>query len=118
MAIDLNLQADMDSIILQSGFQETVTYTPSGAAAKSISAVVVRGGGREGDEPPVRHGSASRQYDVEIWISTDATTGVEGVTPREDVVSLATTPGGSSEIYTVMAIIDSDSGAWHLGLGS
>jgi len=118
MSTDLSLQDDMDTVFLTSGFQETVSYTPSGGTAKSISAIVNRGGGNEGPQPPARGGSPERRFDMEIIISTDETNGVATVKPREDKVSVATTPGGSAQTYLVVAVIRSDVGAWHLGLGN
>jgi hypothetical protein len=108
----------MDTYFLASGFQEDVIYTPSGGAAKTIKAVVLRGNAvetqqRAGGSTPL----ANRVYDLQILISTDATTGIAQVTPREDKVSVAQRLGEAAKVFLVQGVVVSDEGAWRLGLG-
>lgn len=94
-------------------FREQVTYTPTGGEAKSIYAVVGRGGIKSLKSKTDRMPSI---YDYEILISTDETSGVLLVTPRKDKVALAMHEIGGSNTFTVAGIISRTPGAWHLGL--
>lgn len=102
----------MDAVFLQSGFEEEIVYTPSGGIAKTIDAVVNR--------DAVKEDSAGKQnlrsLNIEIEISTDATTGVAIVTAGEDTVALAKRVGETATTMTVGGIIYSDAGAWRLRL--
>lgn len=109
----------MDEIFLASGFEEDVVYTPSGGAAKTIKAMVLRGGTdqtQQGGTGQTR-GTANRKYDLEILVSTNATTGVAQVTPRVDTVSIAQRTGETAKTFVVQGVVYSDEGAWRLGLG-
>jgi hypothetical protein len=115
----LTIQSDMVNVFLNSGFEESISYTPSGGAAKTIDAVVFREGSRQ-HEDTIGRGTRTnqRQYDIEILISNDATDGIATVIPREDTVSVAKRPGEAAQTFLVASVIQSDEGAWRLGLGS
>jgi len=120
MAIDL--QADMDDIILQAGFEEDIVYTPSGGTAKTISAVVHRDGTTQ-TVPSRRTGQSqnktiTRRYDISIEISTNATNGIADIIINEDSVALKRKVNDSTnENFLVRGIIMQDAGAYWLGLG-
>ena len=113
-----DFQDDMDSIFLASGFQESIVYTPFGGTAKTINAIVNRGGIRDiRDRSFGPTGRGTRQNDIDIKISTHATTGVATVTKGKDTVSLKKNEVDTSNSdFIVASIIGSDAGAWHLGI--
>jgi len=122
MATDLELKEEFVDVFLASGFQETITYTPSGGTAKNISAIVYR----EGTTQTVssrrtgagENKSITRRYDIEIHISTDAIDGIQSVTVMKDKVALKRKVNDTSnENFTVRGIIEEDTGAYWLGLG-
>ena len=114
----LTLQDDMDNIFLASGFEEDITYTPSGGTAKTISAIVYRQGAKESSTNRRLTNAQNRTYDIEIDISTDATNGIADVTIREDKVALYREIGDSTTTtFMVKGIIQDDAGAKRLGLG-
>jgi len=122
MATDLELKEEFVDVFLNSGFQETITYTPSGGTAKSISAIVYREGTTQ-TVPSRRTGAGenktiTRRYDIQIHISTDATDGIQSVTVMKDTVALKRKVNDSSnETFLVRGIIEEDTGAYWLGLG-
>lgn len=114
----LTLQDDMDNIFLTSGFEEDISYTPSGGTAKTISAIVYRQGAKESSSNRRLSNAQSRTYDIEIDISTDATNGISDITIREDKVALKRKIGDSTNtIFLVKSIVQDDAGAKRLGLG-
>ena len=107
----------MDDIFLDAGFEETITYTPDGGVASSITAVVDRGGAKD-VEIRVRGFSRSnaRRYDMEIWISTSD---VATVKVNADKVTLLARIGDTvPKTYVVKGIVDNDAGCWHLELAN
>lgn len=111
----LTLQNDMNDIFLDSGFEETIIYTPSGDSEKEISAIVYRQGTNESS---LRRNIQNRIYDIEIDISTDAINGIDSVTVREDKVALKREIGDlTNTTFLVKGIIQDDVGAKRLGLG-
>lgn len=92
-----------------SAFGETITYTPTGAAAKSISAVVSRAGAQKID---VKGGLPTQYYPVVIWIDR---TDIMTVTPLADTVTCADAKG-VSKTFQVNRILRSDDGCYKLGL--
>jgi len=122
MTSPLTLQEDMYNVFLASGFQEDIIYTPSGGAAKTIKAIVYRDGagyttpsGRTGGESQ----SKSRNYNISIHISNDATNGIATITVKEDAVKCKRRYSDSANsTFLVSGIIQDDEGAWHLGLKS
>jgi len=111
----IDLQADMDTVFLDSGFEEDIVYTPSGGSAATISAIVDRG-------PPIQAGRArgvdsnpNRRHEVTIYVST---TDVPTVTPNEDTVQVKARVGDSmTRTMTVRSVISSDAGCQQLALG-
>jgi hypothetical protein len=118
MTTDLQLQQTMDDIFLESGFEESISYTPSGGSAKTIDAVVHRQGASQiTASGPGGRMSTIRKYEIEIWISTHATTGIASITPIEDKVALKRRLEDATDTtFQVAGVIDSDAGCWHLGL--
>jgi len=123
MTTDLELKEEFIDVFLASGFQESITYTPSGGTAKTINAIVYRSGTTQ-TVPSRRTGASenktiSRRYDVEIHISTDATSGIQTVKINADKVALKRrTNDTSNTTFLVRGIIQEDVGAYWLGLGS
>jgi len=75
-----NMDGDMQNVILNTTeHAETITYTVQGGSPKSIEAVVDRGRYDEIENGPQ---GLQRNREIEIWISTDATAGIE--TPSTD----------------------------------
>ena len=122
MATDLELQEEFVDVFLTSGFQESIIYTPSGGSAKTINAMIYRDGTTQ-TVPSRRTGAGenktiSRRYDIEIHISTDATSGIQTVTINEDTVKLKRrTNDTSNTTFLVRGIVQEDVGAYWLGLG-
>lgn len=114
MAIDL--EADMDDIFLQCGFEETVWYHAQGAATGlEMSAIVFREGYTES---PKFNNSSVRKYKISILVSPDTTTGVTQVTTQEDYFTLYEKKGDTTtKKYHVKGIIYNDDGGFMLGLG-
>lgn len=113
----LTFQDDMDNIFLNSGFEEEITYTPSGGSAKTIRAIVFREGATERDRNVRGIRTSDRRYDLEILISTDATNGIETVTVNEDVITVKPHIGdASARTFTVAGIVQNDAGAHRLRL--
>jgi len=116
----LTLQDDMNDIFLNSGFEETITYTPSGGVAKSIDAVVFRENSMH-SSPSGRVGgdrtTKTRAYKMSVIISTDSTEGVSTITTNEDTVTMKEREADTTtKTFTVGGILYSDAGGWHLGL--
>jgi hypothetical protein len=89
-------------------FAETVTYTPKGGSAQSISAIIERE--RRGATGPL--GQARIVWKITVWISA---ADVAMVTPGGDTISLAEMRGDSTnKTFTVKDVIDQRGGAWRL----
>lgn len=108
----LDLQGDADTVFLNCGFEESIVYTPSGGLAKTIKAVVNRNAVKDDTAGKV----VSRSVEVEISISTNATTGVDVVTIGEDIALVAKRVGETATTMTVSGVITSDAGMWRLRL--
>ena len=93
-----------------SSFAETITYTPSGSAAVSISAVVLRHGAQKLNNP----GGISNQF-YPIVIEIDRTD-IATVTLQKDKVT-CNDANGESKDFRVSKILYSDAGCFKLGLG-
>jgi len=108
-------QAEFIRVQLSSAnpFREAVTYTPTGVTAKSIYAVVRRGGIKSASSKSDRMPSI---YEYEMLISTDATEGVATVTAMKDKVSMTLKETGATNTFTVAGVIGYTKAAWHLGL--
>jgi hypothetical protein len=112
------LQEEFKSTFLDdTDFSESVSYTVSGAAAKTINAVVFRKGikqfGQRGDGQANSYQSI---YDVEITISKNATDGIAAVTVNADKVSVPLNVGGTAVVWVVAGIVFQDLAIWKLGL--
>jgi len=94
-------------------FRKSITYTPSGAAAKTIYGIVTtRGTAKIGGQGKLNSG-----YDIELIISHDATNGIYTVTPNKDTVSFSAPEYGNvTNTYMVGGIINYSPMMWHLGL--
>lgn len=110
--MSLDLQADADAIFLNCGFEENITYTVSGGTPKTIKAIVSRNAVKDDTAGKV----SSRSVEVEISISTNATTGVDVVTVNEDTVLVAKRIGETPTTMTVGGVPVCDSGMWRLRL--
>lgn len=90
-------------------YGETVTYTPTGASAVSIVAIVDR-------NPPERLIESSGDVlsnHLEMWILSDATSGLSSPpNPGRDTVSVARRVGESARTMTVGHIIEQDTNGW------
>jgi hypothetical protein len=110
-----DLAADMDSVFLSSGFNETVTYTPENGVAEIINSIVFRDtesmvsiNNSGGNFNQVRH------YDIQVYVSR---TNVPVVKINADKVALKACLGDTTDTtYTVSKIIRQDGGAFRLGL--
>jgi hypothetical protein len=111
-----DLEFDLDGILDDDMFGETVTYI-IGGVEKSIRAVVYRKGTRPF---PQRNESSSGnkpfEYDVAITISNDATSGIPTVTKNRDRVKIPVNLGEAAEMFVVSAVMSQDPAAWKLGL--
>jgi len=113
----LSLETEFINVFLDESnpFRESVTYTPTGAAAKVIYGIVNRGGnaksstGRGTDR-------LNAIYDYTMLISCTATDGVQYVTPNKDKVLITAPEFGESNTFLVAGVIAKTAMAWHLGL--
>jgi len=109
--MNLTLQTDMDNIFLGSGFEEDIVYTPSGGAAKTISAIVDRASS-EVFSPKLQARLSLQSYRVSIQVSK---TDVSVVTKQEDIVTLSH-HGRISDTLHVVGILYEDTASYTLGL--
>lgn len=116
MTTAAQLQTEFERTIADPMFGEDIVYV-AGGTEYSIRAKVYRRGSRSQDMRFDR-GTESRQsnYDVEIRISSAATTGRTSVTVKSDSVKIATDIGEQVITMRVMKILDQDPGTWRLGL--
>ena len=104
---DFDFKDDMDTIFLASGFEESITYTPSGGVATTINAVIDRARLDESVEGANR----LNVYKYQIIISkTDVPTAVR---ENDEVVMDV---GGTNETLRVAGVLSEDEGAYRLGL--
>jgi hypothetical protein len=111
-------QALLDSVVNDNNpFREEITYTATGAAAKTINAVVMRETGSFKHRGVQAQTQPRPRYDCEIVISHDSNEGIEEVTPRKDTVTMeAPELRSTSHTFQVVAIIGKSRMGWHLGL--
>ncbi len=120
MTIDLNLAETMKDVFLASGFEETVIYTPSGGAARTIKAIIDRGEalvaspfGRTGRD----NESKTRKYKIEMIVAKDDTEGVTVVKIQADKVKFYEHIGDSVErTFRVAGILWEDEGSFRFGV--
>lgn len=103
--------SDMDNIFLESGFQETVSYTPSGGAATSIKAVIDREDNLKATAGGHNAPQQLRTYNFVLLVSK---TDVPTLTLDEDTVTI--TEAGVSNTHVVSVLLYEDQGAYLLGL--
>lgn len=113
MATELEQQFIDAFLSSENPFRESVVYTVSGGTAKTIYAVVKRGGtvrtsGRADTTPA--------GYDCELLISPDSTSGIATVKIGEDTVAITAPEFAETNVYNVSGIIAKTAMAWHLGL--
>jgi len=111
------LQEAVDAAILGASnpFRESITYTPTGATAKTIYGQVRRGAAAKNS---VRGDNTAAVYDTEITISKNTTNGVAAVTIGKDTVTMAAPAYGSAatNVYVVAGIVGQTATFWKLGL--
>jgi hypothetical protein len=90
---------------------ETITYTPLGADAVTIKAVVFR------NPPQQVNGSftAASPY-LEVWIRNIATYGRTSINTGGDTITVATREGGTPVAHPVDSILQQGGGMWKLRL--
>ena len=93
--------------------RESIVYTPTGGTAKTIYAVVNRGGMKSVRSKIDKMPSI---YDYEILISTSTASGIAAVTSGKDTVTMTMHEINGSNIFTVAGIIARNAACWHLGL--
>jgi hypothetical protein len=89
---------------------EDITYTPKGATAKPIKAIVER----KGISPAGENSGRILIDQVEIIIANDAVYGVASINKGGDTVSLPDRIGGTITTYRVAHILAQDVASWHL----
>ena len=105
-----DFKADMDNVFLDSGFQESISYLPSGGVAATINAIVDRGAG-EAVSGPAGNLKLMKSR-VTILVSK---TDVPVVTVQADKVTL-THGERTNDRMSVSGILYEDDGAFLLGL--
>lgn len=114
MTLKSQMDDDMINTFLNSNeHAEAISYTPYGGVAKSINAIVLR---RRLDGIGPDRGMTMAKT-CEIYIANNATSGVASVDKGRDKVSFAALVGGTARTWTVLEVMDSDDGAWHLLVG-
>lgn len=95
-------------------FRESITYTPTGGTAKTIYALVKRGGAMNNNNAADKTNSI---YDYEIVIANDATSGIATITTGKDKISMAAPElNETAHTFMVVGIIGKTGMAWKLGL--
>lgn len=91
-------------------FGETVTYTPSGGSATSITAIVRR----EALQSFPEDRSSRVEYGLNVWVSSDD---VPTVVVQGDTVAIEKRRGsGETDTFKVKAILSQTGGMWKLSL--
>ena len=113
-----DLATDMDNAFLDSGFEESVSYTSmaTGAAVvKTIDAVIFRGTEKRLNfNIKGQSGDAGKIYETEIYVSR---TYLPIIKINSDKVSFKKYPGDTTNTtFNVAGIIRMDAGAFRLGL--
>ncbi len=112
MTLKTQLPTDAINVFLNSNeLAESITYTPSGGAAKTINAVIDRE--RLNQQGQDQGRTVSKE--CEIWIANDSTSGVTSVSKGQDTVAFPIyNQGGSNVTWRVIEIVSKDEGMWHL----
>lgn len=111
MSFKDQLKTDSLNVFLNADeFAETITYTPKGAAGKSIKAQVFR----KRLDPAGEDAGRVLLNQTEIMIANDATYGVTAINKGGDAVSLPERVGGGNINWIVADVLAQDEGMWHL----
>lgn len=110
MTFKNQLATDMAEVILNTDeFAEDIVYTPKGGNAATIAAIVLR--------TPINAGSEDQarvlRRDCEIIIQNGAN-GVTSVDTKGDKVAFPVHPGGDSEDWDVISIVEAGVAHWKL----
>jgi len=89
---------------------ESISYTPKGAPAKTITAIV----DRKGISPAGENSLCTLIDQVEIIIANDAAYGVASINKGGDTVSLPDRIGGTNVTFRVAHILNQCPVSWHL----
>jgi hypothetical protein len=116
IAVTLDLASDMDTVFLESGFEETVTSVPPIGAPVQIKAQVFRGGIKNVNLLIKGQNENEKKYDVEIYVSR---TDVPIAKVNEYKFQFKQRLGDTADhTFLVGGIIREDEGAMRLGLNS
>lgn len=111
MTFRTQLQDDAKNCFMNTDeFAETISYTPYGGSARSITAVIVRDPLQRSEQDGGR--IAGREF--EIFILNDATYGVSSVLKGQDKVSFPVHLGETAVSFVVADIISKDDAVFHL----
>jgi hypothetical protein len=113
----IDLAADMDNILLDSGLEESVVYTMYNSTlpvAVTCKAHVFRGTENYINLKNPKNVEVARKFNIEIYLSR---TDVTSVKISADTVQCKRLPTDSTNsTFRVAGIIRMDAGAWRLGL--
>jgi hypothetical protein len=93
-------------------FNEAITYTPFGSAPIELYGLIFRQPASAFSGLP---GAAG--YKHEIMLPVSCLNGLEVINKGKDTVAFSNKIGGKKETFTVMQILQTDQGIWHLGVG-
>lgn len=112
MALRDLMAADLAGVILSPGdFGEVISYQPSGALPKSITALVSRRPSRVGQNGE----QVFPEHLVEVLISDDATAGIATVTVGADLMSVKLNRSDEAVTeFSVTKILEQVPGRWKL----
>lgn len=100
----------IDNFLADNEFAEEVVYTPKNDSAKTIMAVIER--------KPTDAIQLDRRHlvhqEAQIYIANDDEQGVTVITEKSDTVSFPVEEGGDAVDWSVVEILNHDSGMWHL----
>lgn len=91
-------------------FAEDLTYTPKGGAPKIIKAVIIR----KRLDPAYEDTGRTLINQGEVFVASDAVSGVTSINKGGDIVSFSETIGGTAINWVVADILEHDEGLWHL----
>lgn len=113
----LSLENDFVSVFLDESnpFRESMTYTPSGGAAKAIYGIINRGAASRTTQDRAVN-KIGAVYSHEIIISCNATSGIANVVVGKDKVSFISPEFAETNTYTIAGIIHKTAMCWKLGL--
>lgn len=111
MTLKSQMGDDAVNLFLNTGeFAESIVYTPSGSAPKTINAVIVRKR-LDADQQDEGH---LLENQCEVYVANHAVSGVDSVAKGKDILSFPEQPGGAPVDWFVEDVIEKDDGMWHL----